>query len=320
MSLQVYAAVVLVWNVLVVLWGAYVRATGSGAGCGDHWPLCNGVVVPRSPEIETVIEFTHRATSGIALLLVLGLVLWTFRARPRGDRARFWAGASGLLILSEALLGAGLVLFRLVADDASTARAFAMMAHLVNTFALLAALALSVRWTMVAAAPRTTPRASASPLLLLALAGLLAVATTGAVAALGNTLFPVQSFAEGLRQDFSPTSHFLLRLRVLHPLFGVAFGVLTAVAAGVVALRRGERRAITTAGVVVALVVLQVLCGFANLFLLAPVWLQLVHLLLADALWISVVVLTSLARDPLPVASAAAVRPAAAVALAARKG
>lgn len=317
MSLAFFAAFVLVVNVLVILWGAYVRATGSGAGCGDHWPLCNGEVLPRSPEVATLIEFTHRATSGIALLLVVGLIVWTWRTRPAGDRLRFWAGMSGVLMISEALLGAGLVLFRLVAQDASSARAFAMIAHLINTFALLAAIALTARWAREPAAPHRAGREPRPVLLLVAMAALLLIATTGAVAALGNTLFPVRSLAEGLQQDFSPTSHFLLRLRVLHPILGVGGGVLVAVLAAVTAFRSGAQRVLVTAGVVLSLVILQVFCGFANLLLLAPVWLQLVHLLLADALWIAVVLLASLARDP--VAVRAPERGAAVLALVPRK-
>src|ERR671912_761132 len=79
---------VLSYNVAVIAWGAYVRATGSGAGCGEHWPLCNGTVIPRAPEIATIVEFSHRLTSGLALLAVVGLVAWTFRTRPRGDQSR----------------------------------------------------------------------------------------------------------------------------------------------------------------------------------------------------------------------------------------
>ena len=318
MSLALYAAIVLFANVLVVLWGAYVRATGSGAGCGDHWPLCNGEVLPRTPEVATLIEFTHRATSGIALLLVLGLVVWTWRARPAGDRLRFWAAASGALMISEALLGAGLVLFRLVAQDASTARAFAMIAHLINTFALLAALALSARWAREPAAQRGAARGPLPVPLVVALAALVLIATTGAVAALGNTLFPVRTLAEGLQQDFSPTSHFLLRLRVLHPILGIGGGVLVALLAALTAFRSGAQRVLVLAGVVLSLVIVQVFCGVANLLLLAPVGLQIVHLLLADALWIAVVLLASVARDP--VAAAAPARGAAPLALVPRNG
>ena len=318
MSLALYAAIVVVANVLVVLWGAYVRATGSGAGCGDHWPLCNGEVLPRTPEVATLIEFTHRATSGIALLLVVGLVVWTWRTRPAGDRLRFWAAASGALMISEALLGAGLVLFRLVAHDASSARAFAMIAHLLNTFALLAALALSARWALEPASPRETARGPLPVQLIVALMALVLIATTGAVAALGNTLFPVRSLAEGLQQDFSPTSHFLLRLRVLHPILGVGGGVLVALLAALTAFRSGAQRVLVLAGIVLSLVIVQVFCGIANLLLLAPVGLQIVHLLLADALWIAVVLLASVARDPVAVEAPA--RGTAPLALVPRKG
>jgi len=297
-SLPLFAVTVVVWNVLVILWGAYVRATGSGAGCGEHWPLCNGEVLPRAPEIETVIEFTHRLTSGLALILVAVLVVWAFRTRPRGDRLRFWAVVSAAFIVSEALLGAGLVLFGLVADDASPARAFVMIAHLLNTFALLAGLALAARWARVERAPRGPVSVRPSALLLLSIVGLLLVASTGAVAALGNTLFPSLTLAEGIQRDFSPTAHFLLRLRVLHPILGVAVAVLVSLTAAVTAFRHGAPRVLTLAASVIALVVLQVFCGFATLLMLAPVWLQLVHLLLADALWIAVVLLASASTEP----------------------
>jgi heme A synthase len=319
-GLPLFAAIVVLWNVLVILWGAYVRATGSGAGCGDHWPLCNGEVLPRAPEIETVIEFTHRLTSGLALILVLALLVWAFRTRPRGDRLRFWAATSMAFIVSEALLGAGLVLFGLVADDASTARAFVMIAHLLNTFALLAALALAARWSLVDPAPRELAASRPSALLVLGLVGLLLVASTGAIAALGNTLFPALSLADGIAQDFSPTAHFLLRLRVLHPVFGVVVGVLVAAGAAVTAFRHGAHRVLVLAAVVIGLVVLQVFCGFANLLLLAPVWLQLVHLLLADALWIAFVLLASAAREPAVVLAHAPRRAGAPGALAAGEG
>ncbi|MEW6273171.1 MAG: COX15/CtaA family protein [Thermodesulfobacteriota bacterium] len=321
MTLVAYAAIVLAWNVAVILWGAFVRATGSGAGCGAHWPLCNGEVLPRAPEVETLIELTHRVTSGVALLLVVGLLVWAVRVRPRGDRARTWAVASMVFIVTEALLGAGLVLFELVAHDASSMRAFAMVAHLLNTFALLAALTLTVRWAA------TPPRAAASapplpPLPVAALLAVVAIAATGAIAALGDTLFPARSLAEGLRQDFSATAHFLLRLRVLHPILGVALGALVVATAAVIAVRHAERGVRVTACVVVATVLLQLACGFANLLLLAPVWLQLVHLLLADALWIELVVLTSVVRQATlaTVVQPAAGAPATLVAGAARKG
>src|SRR3990172_3015404 len=142
-KLAKYAWGVLAYNVAVILWGAYVRATGSGAGCGQHWPLCNGAVIPRSPEIETLVEFSHRMSSGAALLLVAGLVVWAFRAYQTGHAVRRGAAFSGGLIVVEALLGAGLVLLELVDQNASVDRAIAVSLHLVNTFLLLAALTLT---------------------------------------------------------------------------------------------------------------------------------------------------------------------------------
>ena len=216
---------VLAYNVAVILWGAYVRATGSGAGCGAHWPLCNGEVVPRAAGVATLIEFSHRATSGLALLAVAALVVATFRTCRAGHPARAGAVMSGALILSEAAVGAGLVLFQLVADNATMARAMFVAAHLLNTFLLLAALTLTAWWLSVGV-PFTAGRRGRA-YLMTGCAALLVAGASGAVAALGDTLFPAQSLAASLRDDLSFTSHLLIRLRVFHP-------VLAVVAAGVV--------------------------------------------------------------------------------------
>src|SRR5512139_38143 len=138
---------VLGYNLLVVAWGAFVRATGSGAGCGKHWPTCNGAIVPRAPAVETAIEFAHRATSGLALLSVLALLLWALRAFPRGHAARKASAWAMALMITEALVGAGLVLFGWVAKDTSPGRGWAMAVHLTNTFLLLAAIALAADWS-----------------------------------------------------------------------------------------------------------------------------------------------------------------------------
>jgi heme a synthase len=146
MTLNRFAAfswATLVYMLGVVLWGAFVRATGSGAGCGDHWPMCNGMVVPREPELATLIEFTHRATSGVALILVLVMYVWARHAHPAGHRVRRGAAASSALIIVEALLGAGLVVFQLVADNDSAFRAVSMGLHLLNTFLLIGAITLT---------------------------------------------------------------------------------------------------------------------------------------------------------------------------------
>ena len=153
MRLPRLAWLTLGWNVAVILWGAFVRASGSGAGCGAHWPLCNGEIVPRAPAVATLVELTHRLTSGIALLLVFYLAYRVFRERPAGHPGRRAAASCVVFILSEAAVGAGLVLFRLVADNESVARALFMSVHLMNTFVLLACLTLTAHFTTADARP-----------------------------------------------------------------------------------------------------------------------------------------------------------------------
>ena len=133
-----FAWAVLAYNVAVILWGAYVRATGSGAGCGAHWPLCNGEIVPRAAAVATLIEFSHRADERPGADCRRGAArLATFRACRAGHPARRGAVMSGVLMLTEAAVGAGLVLFQLVADNATMARAMFIAVHLLNTFLLL---------------------------------------------------------------------------------------------------------------------------------------------------------------------------------------
>src|ERR1700722_654163 len=137
-----FAWAVLVYNVPVILWGAVVRATSSGAGCGDHWPLCNGVVLQTNPRLATLIELAHRMTSGLTLPLVLLLLFWTFRSTVSGHLARIASVAAVVFTFNEGLLGALLVVLRLTADNRSPARAVYLSLHLANTLLMLGALAL----------------------------------------------------------------------------------------------------------------------------------------------------------------------------------
>ena len=279
---------VLAYNMLVVLWGAFVRATGSGAGCGNHWPLCNGAMVPRAPRIETVIEFTHRATSGLALVGVAALCLWAYRLFPRGHRARTCAALSVVFLIVEALLGAGLVLLQYVEHNASAGRAAYLSAHLVNTQILLAMLTLTA-WFCCDPVARPWPRAP--KLLVAALPVAIVVAVSGAIAALGDTLYPAASVAAGMRQEFSQTASVLLRLRAVHPVLAVV-GAIILLAAAMTAMRSTRASAVRMGVVVAALVFLQLAAGAVNIVLLAPVWMQILHLLLADLLWVALVVTT----------------------------
>jgi cytochrome c oxidase assembly protein subunit 15 len=292
-SLTRFAWLTLGWNVAVILWGAFVRATGSGAGCGAHWPLCNGEVLPRAPMIETMVEFTHRLTSGVALVLVFILAVWVFRERSKGHPARGAVVASVVFILVEAAVGAALVLLGLVADNDSVARALFMAGHLANTFMLLAALTLTAHWCGSDAPLRRDALRRDGWVFGLAFLTLLVVGKSGAIAALGDTLYPAQSLLAGLAQDLSPTASVLVRLRILHPLLAVA-GTLVVALAAARALQATDDDAVRRWAWVAALLALvQMGAGLLNLVLLAPVWMQIVHLLLADAVWIALVLLAA---------------------------
>jgi heme A synthase len=288
-----YAWAVLVVNLGVILLGAYVRASGSGAGCGAHWPLCNGAVLPRDPAIQTVVEFSHRLSSGVALLLVAGLVVGAWRRYPAGSLVRRAAAWAAALMASEAAIGAGLVLLRYVADDTRIARGYWVAGHLLNTFLLVAALTLTAWWTSNGAAARRHERRGLAAALLAAIAGVLLLGVSGAVTALGDTLFPVSTLDEGTALTFSESAHLFVRLRVYHPLLAIVVGI------GVTAAAIGAARATSSptvrrlAAAVVLLWAVQLLLGALNVYLLAPIAIQLLHLLLSDLIWIALVVLAA---------------------------
>lgn len=302
-----FAWLVLVYLVLVILWGAYVRATGSGAGCGSHWPLCNGVVVPREPRVETIIELTHRITSALSGVLVLAMLAWALRLYPRGHIVRKAAIYSTVFIITEGLVGAGLVLFEWVAHNESVARTISMAVHLLNTFLLLAAVSLTAWWSGAGEEVRLkihgqgqVSRLIAGAILLLVVLGI-----SGAVTALGDTLFPAGTLREGIAADFEATAHFLVRLRVYHPIIAVITGIYLWLAGGSIAQARPGIDVMVFSKAIRVLVVAQLLAGVLNIWLNVPVWMQLVHLLLADLLWIAVVLLGAAALSQ----PAAAVHP-----------
>jgi len=286
-----YAWAVLAYNLGVVLWGAFVRATGSGAGCGNHWPLCNGTVAPHSPSAATIIEFTHRLMSGLDLALVALLVVWAFRRFPRQHPVRLGATLSALFLVTEALIGAALVLLQHVAKNASVSRAYSLSTHLINTLTLLACLTLTAWWSTERPAPQGVTSASRVWMAGVSLGSVAVLGVSGAIAALGDTLFPASSLAAGLAQDLDPAANIFLRLRLFHPLIAAAVGAWLLFYAVSSASRRPDVGA--RAWSLVALLGAQIVAGVVNLLLLAPVWMQLVHLLLADLLWITLVLLSA---------------------------
>lgn len=287
-SFERFAWLFLAYLIGVILYGAWVRITHSGAGCGSHWPTCNGEIVPFEPSAQTLIEFTHRVTSGLCGVFGLGLVGWAWKLYGLGKVTKA-AGLTLMFIVFEALVGAGLVLGELVADNDSVARAVVASLHLGNTLMLTACAALTAWW----AGGRPAPPLSAvvGGRFGIALALLIVTSMTGAVTALGDTLFPIEpALGPGLfdkvRGDLNAANHFLVRLRVVHPFVAIAAALALLSILAPVALRSGVRRGWARAALVAILA--ETAIGLLNVALAAPAWLQIIHLLAAQALWVSV--------------------------------
>lgn len=298
MNVRRWAVATLVVNVVVILLGALVRATGSGAGCGRSWPSCQGTVIPELTG-ATAIEFTHRAASGVALVMVAVLVWLVFRSSERGAPVRVGAVASGISIVVEALIGAVIVLAEWVADDASVARAVSVPIHLVSTFVLLGGLVLTLFW--LSGGRRLVPLGSSAvsrPLLLIG-AGMLLIGATGGVTALADTLFPKEGFDVAGAFDVSTSESFLTRLRVFHPVVAMVIGTVAASWARWNAWLLGGRAGLA-ARIVVGVVVVEFALGVLNVVLGTPTWLSLIHLALADVLWMAWVWLGAEMLQPQP--------------------
>lgn len=300
-----YAWFVLAYTAAAAVWGAFVRATGSGAGCGNHWPLCNGEVVPRGPAAETLIELSHRVSSGLVGPLAIGLVVWAVRRFGWRHPVGLAAGASLVLTVVEGLIGAALVRFELVGQNASATRGFVMAAHLVNTFLLLGSMALAAAWSAGWGLPRRRRPGLTGWLLGGGLLAVTAVGASGAVTALGDTLFPVATLTEETLRQLELPARVLVRLRILHPFLAAAAAAYLLVMA-VYARERvpADRVKPLTLGLGIVFGI-QLAAGLVNVALAAPVWLQLGHLALAYLVWLLLVLLCAEAAGAPAAAKAA---------------
>jgi len=298
-ALRRFSWAVLVYFIAVILWGTLVRATGSGAGCGAHWPLCNGTVLQHSPRLDTMIEFTHRITSGISLFSVVGLLVWAYAGTVRGHLARAAAIASVVFTLLEAVLGALLVKLGYTALSRSPMRPAFLALHLANTLLLLAALTLTAHLlSRRKGFLRSTVRLVAPFGAVVAVFVVMIVGVTGSLAALGDTLFPESSLGVALAQDFSATSGWLVRWRWMHPTVAVFAGIFLIWLLVRAAKDKAQWDNRRLSAQVLALLAVVYTLGVLDVVLLAPLWIQVAHLLAADTLWASLVVLT--ARLTLP--------------------
>lgn len=289
-----YAWFVLAYNILVILWGAFLRASLSGDGCGEYWLTCGGEIVPTAPQFKTVIEFSHRLSTGLSFFTVLLLFVWAFRKFAKGVSVRKMAFASFVFIIVEALIGAGLVLTGNTAGNWTASRPFWTMAHLITTFSLLAVLTLTA-WFASGGKPFSF-QVSRKILILLAIAvaGIFLIGMSGSIASLSTMLLPKASIAEEFAKDFAETSHILQRLRISHPILSISVGVFLVFLTGWLKSKFLENVHVKRwADILCVLVLIQFASGLVTLFTHAPILMQITHLLLADLLWIAFILLSA---------------------------
>ena len=283
----------LIWHIVTILAGTVVRATGSGDGCGSHWPLCNGEVLPVAPSIKTIIEFTHRRISafdGVLVLLTVGLVGFRFRFRHTATHA-----ALVMLVLTglEAWIGKYIVNAGLVAENKSMFRAIWMSLHLVNTFFLLTSSAVTAWCAGNRPALRLRNQGPVFATIVLTFVTMIVLGISGAITALGDTLYPAQSHEEVMRLAQADNAPAILRLRILHPYIALSAGCFVVIVAAMIRHLRPSRDTARWSNTVVWLFVLQTAVGGLNVWLKAPVVMQVVHLLMADAVWVAMVFLSA---------------------------
>jgi len=294
-----YAWFVLGFNLIVILWGVFLRASKSGDGCGQHWLTCNGEVIPAAPQLKTVIEFSHRITSSLAgifiiILLVWALANWFSRKSERKSYLLKAAVGSFVFVVLEGLIGAGLVLTGNTAETLTASRPVWMSAHLINTLILVMFLTLTAWFASGGKPLKFGGQRKTLILLAIAIAGIFLIGISGSIAALSNMLFPSATLADGIAQDFSETSHILVRLRVSHPILSVSVGFYLLFLSSWLKSKVAENLSLNRwANVLSLLVLIQFVVGALTLLTHAPILMQLVHLLLADLVWIAFILLSA---------------------------
>ena len=280
------ATINLVYLLFVICFGAYVRMTGSGAGCGNHWPLCNGEFVPRAPLWQTVIEFSHRLTSGGLVIFCLALCYFCIKIFPKKHLSRFFSFFYFFLLIVESLLGAFLVKFEHVAQNKSIYRGFSVSFHLINTFLLVFAAGGILYFVFSEKVQWKSDKRKEKGLLFLGAFLMIFVGLSGAITALGDTLFPATGVWDALLRSQSTAEHVFVRLRVYHPFLAI-FTSLFLMSLCFYLKDPRDRLSEKSAKMTTHFLGTQLFLGYMNVFFHAPYFLQLVHLLVAVLSWLS---------------------------------
>ena len=278
MKLNSYSKLGLFLSIVSILAGAFVRATGSGDGCGATWPTCKGRIIPALTDTSELIEFSHRSVSG--LLLVVTLIIFSKTRRfQKGSLVKVVTNYLTFFVIFEAIIGAIIVLFEWVGLNSSLPRIVAVPIHLVNTFGLLGCYA--ILYKIIEDDLKEIKSIFNKNFILISLLFLLSGAT-GSITALADVLFPSASFIEGFLEDFDKTSEALTRLRILHPIISSALSVVLYVYSTRINKKYGVNVKLLKTFVIVA-----VLLGVFNVISNIVLPLSILHLAIADFLWIS---------------------------------
>ena len=278
MKVESYAKAGLLLSIASILAGAFVRATGSGDGCGATWPTCKGKIIPALTDTSELIEFSHRSVSGVLLVVTL-IIFAKTRKFQKESLVRTVTNYLTFFVIFEALIGAVIVIFEWVGLNSSLPRIIAVPIHLVNTFGLLGSYA--ILYKILQDDLQNIKNMFNKNFLLISSLFLLSGAT-GSITALADVLFPSASFVEGFLADFDRTSEVLTRLRILHPIISSTLSIVLYVyATGIRKKYNVSVKPLQT------LILIAVFLGVINVLSNIVLPLSILHLAIADFLWIS---------------------------------
>jgi protoheme IX farnesyltransferase len=283
-----FAWFTLFYNLLVVGWGVYLRAMKYGDGCGSNWPLCNGPKDPLRGPVATLIESSHRISTELAGLIAVGLVIYAARAFGKGHLAKKFTGVALLFTIVEALVGRHLVVKGLVTSNDTLERAFWMGAHVLSTFMLVGAIAMAALSASNIRPIKLKAQGTAGWLLTFGFVGTMLLGVSGAISAFGHQVRPDVA---GLSEMMKPSAFWASKLAVAHPVGSASIGLYLLLMCGLIQHLRPDPFVKNSARLLIGILVTQMAIGGLNIFLKAPVTLQMMHLVLADLNWISVAVL-----------------------------
>jgi len=277
-KVESYAKAGLLLSIVSILAGAFVRATGSGDGCGATWPTCKGKIIPALSDTSELIEFSHRSVSGVLLVVTL-IIFAKTRKFQKDSLVRIVTNYLTFFVIFEALIGAVIVIFEWVGLNSSLPRIIAVPIHLVNTFGLLGSYA--ILYKILQDDLQNIKNMFNKNFLLISSLFLLSGAT-GSITALADVLFPSASFVEGFLADFDRTSEVLTRLRILHPIISSTLSIVLYVYA--TGIRKKYNVSVKPLQI---LILIAVFLGVINVLSNIVLPLSILHLAIADFLWIS---------------------------------